>query len=123
MAGRRGVPAPATAAFLKRAIAYLKCLGVRIKRILTDHAKYYTSHAVRSVTGAHGVAHKRTRPCQSQTNSKAEAFNKIPQREWAYIRKYLSNEAPLAALPGFLHRYDQGRPHGGIGGATPALRQ
>ncbi len=114
--------ADTTAAFLRRAIAYFKRLGVRIRRILTDNAKNYISHAVREVTRAFGIAHKRTRPYRPQTNGKAEAFNKILQREWAYIRKYLSNEERLAALPGFLHRYNHHRPHGGIDGATPASR-
>lgn len=114
--------ADTAAGFLGRAIAYFKRLGVRIKRILTDNAKNYTSHAVRAVTRAFGIAHKRIRPYRPQTNGKAEAFNKILQREWAYIRKYLSNEERLAALPEFLHRYNHRRPHGGINGVTPASR-
>ncbi len=111
-----------TAGFLARAIVYFKSLGVRIKRILTDNAKNYTSRAVRAVTRAFGIDHKRTRPYRPQTNGKVEAFNKILQREWAYIRKYLSNEERPAALPGFLHRYNYSRPHGGINGAIPASR-
>ncbi len=114
--------APTTAAFLIRAIAYFKGLGVHVKRILTDNAKNYTGCAVRAVVRAFGIAHKRTRPYRPQTNGKAEAFNKILQREWAYVRKYLSNEGRLAALHGFLHYYNYRRPHGGIDGATPASR-
>ncbi len=111
-----------TAAFLRRAIAYFKHLGVHIKRILTDNAKNYTGNAVRDVTRAGGITHQRTRPYRPQTNGKAEAFNKILQREWAYIRKYLSNQERLTALPAFLNYYNYHRPHGGINGATPASR-
>ena len=111
-----------TAPFLRRAIAYFKRLGVHIRRILTDNAKNYTSYAFRDVTRAYGITHKRTRPYRPQINGKAEAFNKILQREWAYIRKYLSNEKRLIALPAFLNYYNHHRPHGGINGATPASR-
>ena len=121
---------PTTAAFLKRAIAYFKRLGVRIRRILTDYAWNYTSCAVRAVTGAYGIAHKRTRPYRPQrrpepvegTNGKAEAFIKILLREWAYVRKYLTNGERVAALSAFMNYYNHHRLHGGIDGATPASR-
>ena len=113
---------PTTAAFLKRAIAHFKRLGVRIRRILTDNARNYLSCAVRAVTRAHGIAHKRTRPYRPQTNGKAEAFIKILLREWAYVRKYLTNGERVAALSAFMNYYNQHRLHGGINGATPASR-
>ena len=50
-----------TAAFLRRAIAYFKRLGVRTRRILTDNARNYAGCAVRAVVRASGIAHKRTR--------------------------------------------------------------
>lgn len=113
---------PTTAAFLKRAIDHFRRLGVRIKRILTDNAKNYTSCAVRAVTRTFGIAHKRTRPYRPQTNGKAEAFIKILLREWAYVRMYTSNAERSQALSAFMDYYNHHRPHGGIGGATPRSR-
>ena len=111
-----------TAGFVKRALAYFRTLGVRIKRILTDNGKNYTSLVVRAAAAAHRVALKRTRPYRPQTNGKAEAFIKILQNEWAYARKYVSNHERTAELQSFVHYYNHGRPHGGIGGAVPASR-
>ena len=93
--------------------------GVAVERILTDNGNNYTSRAFRETAADHGIRLKRTRPYRPQTNGKAEAFNKILQAEW---RPYESNSERLAALPGFLGRYNRRRPHGGIGGATPASR-
>ena len=111
-----------TAAFLARALAFFSTLGVRIKRILTDNGKNYTSHIFRTVAHAHGITLKLTRPYRPQTNGKAEAFIKILQNEWAYARKYLSNHERLGELERFMRYYNHGRPHGGIGGAVPASR-
>ena len=63
---------------------------------------------------------RRTRPYWPQTNGKAEASLKILQAEWAYRRRYASNEERLGAIPVFLREYDHDRPRGGIGGAVPA---
>ena len=64
----------------------------------------------------------RTRPYRPPTNGKAEAFNKILQNEWAYLRPYTSNVERLDALAPFITYYNRHRPHGGIGGAVPASR-
>ena len=61
-------------------------------------------------------------PTVPQTDGKAEAFNKILQAKWAYIRPYSTNLERLDALPAFLRYYNHQRPHAGIGGATPASR-
>ena len=111
-----------TAVFLEHALAHFQGQGVRVKRILTDNGKNYTSHAFQDVAAAHAIRLKRTRPYRPQTNGKAEAFNKILQTEWAYCRLYTTNLERLDALAGFLAYYNHHRPHGGIGGATPASR-
>ena len=111
-----------TAAFLERVLAHFADQAIAVERILTDNGKNYTSGAFRETAAAHGIRLKRTRPYRPQTNGKAESFNKILQAEWAYIHPYLSNDERLDALLGFLWRYNHHRPHGGIGGATPASR-
>jgi len=113
---------PTTAAFLVRALAFFRALGVRIKRILTDNGKNYTSHLFRDAALAHGIVLKLTRPYRPQTNGKAEAFIKILQNEWAYARRYLSNHQRLGELERFMQYYNHRRPHGGIGGTVPASR-
>ena len=111
-----------TAAFLERALAYFAQRGVQIQRILTDNGRGYISRAFQNVALAHDIKLKRTRPYRPQTNGKAEAFIKILQTEWAYVRPYLSNAERLDLLPAFFTYYNHGRPHGGIGGATPSSR-
>lgn len=111
-----------TAGFLERALTTLASHGVQVERILTDNAKNYTSHVFRATAAAHAITLKRTRPYRPQTNGKAEAFNKILQNEWAYLRPYSSNDERLAALPPFIEYYNLRRSHGGIQGAVPASR-
>ena len=68
-----------------------------------------------------GARHKRTRPFRPQTNGKAERghFNKTLLAEWAYVRRYDTNQARLDALPGFVDRYNCERPHGSLNGQPP----
>jgi len=113
---------PTTAAFLVRALAFFRTLGVRIKRILTDNGGNYISFAFCQVAADHGVRLKRTRPYRPQTNGKAEAFIKILQNEWAYAREFLSNHERLEELEWFMRYYNHHRPHGGIAGMVPASR-
>lgn len=115
----RGITA---AGFLNRAVRHFHRQGICIERILTDNGSCYRSRDFRNVAAAHGIRLKRTRPYRPQTNGKAEAFNKILQAKWAYIRPYSTNLERLDALPVFLRYYNHQRPHGGIGGATPASR-
>ena len=119
LSNERGITA---ASFLERAVGHFHRQGVRIDRVLTDNGSCYRSREFRDVAAAHTIRLKRTRPYRPQTNGKAEAFNKILQAEWAYIRPYSSNLERLNALPAFLAYYNHQRPHGGIGGATPASR-
>jgi len=108
------------ARFLLDAAAFFASHGVRIERVLTDNAKNYTdSHAFAAALSEIGARHKRTRPFRPQTNGKAERFNKTLLTEWAYVRRYDTNQARLDALPGFVDYYNRGRPHGSLNGQSP----
>jgi transposase InsO family protein len=55
-------------------------------------------------------------------NGKAERFVQTTLREWAYAQAYPSSDHRAVALPGWLHRYNWHRPHGGIKSQTPISR-
>jgi len=102
------------------AAAFFAGHGVRIERVLTDNARNYTvSRAFSAAIADIGARHKRTRPFRPQTNGKAERFNKTLLAEWAYVRRYDTNQARLDALPAFIERYNRTRPHGSLNGQAP----
>jgi len=108
------------ARFLLEAAAFFARHGVRIERVLTDNAKNYTrSHAFADALVQIGARHKVTRPFRPQTNGKAERFNATLLAEWAYVRRYDTNQARLDALPAFILHYNERRPHGSLGGLAP----
>jgi transposase InsO family protein len=108
------------ARFLLDAAAFFASHGVRIERVLTDNARNYTmSHAFAAALDEIGARHKTTRPFRPQTNGKAERFNKTLLAEWAYVRRYDTNQARLDTLPGFVDRYNCQRPHGSLNGKPP----
>ncbi len=108
------------ARFLLDAAAFFVGHGVRIERVMTDNARNYTeSRAFAAALSEIGARHKRTRPFRPQTNSKAERFNKTLLAEWAYVRRYDTNQARLDALPGFVERYNRTQPHGSLNGLSP----
>ena len=108
------------ARFLLDAAAFFAAHGVRIERVLTDNAKNYTrSTAFAAALSEIGARHKRTRPFRPQTNGKAERFNQTLLREWAYVRRYDTNQARLDALPEFVDRYNHVREHGSLNGRPP----
>jgi transposase InsO family protein len=94
-------------------------LGVRIERVLTDNAFAYRGTAYTAVRERLGARHSRTRPYRPQTNGKAERFIKTLLGEWAYARRYRSNEERLAALPRWIDFYNHGRPHTALRGLAP----
>jgi transposase InsO family protein len=108
------------ARFVLDAAAFFAARGVRIERVLTDNARNYTvSRDFAAALEAIGARHKLTRPFRPQTNGKAERFNQTLLREWAYVRRYETNQERLDALPTFVRRYNEERPHGSLAGQTP----
>jgi transposase InsO family protein len=108
------------ARFLLDAAAFFAGHGVRIERVLTDNARNYTvSRDFAAALSEIGARHKRTRPFRPQTNGKAERFNGTLLTEWAYVRRYDTNQARLDALPEFVAYYNERRPHGSLGGLAP----
>ena len=114
--------APTTAGFLRRALIFYRRHGIRVKRVLTDNAKTYTSDLFQQLCARHWLRHKRTRPYRPCTNGKAERFIQTMLREWAYKRPYTSSARRTAALPRWLDQYNHRRPHGSLGGQSPITR-
>jgi len=114
---------PTTADFLERALAAFAATGITVSEILTDNAlNYVKSLDMADVIDLYELKHRRTRPYRPQTNGKAEAFNKILQREWAYLRQYASESERTLALQGLLDDYNYVRTHTAIGNQPPATR-
>jgi transposase InsO family protein len=115
----QGQDGPAAAAFAARALAWFAQLGIRVERVLTDNGWCYRSAAFQQVLAQAGAQHRRTRPYRPQTNGKAERFNRTLATEWSYAQLYVSNQARLDALPGWLHHYNHHRPHMALDGRSP----
>jgi transposase InsO family protein len=119
LAGEDGVT---TAAFLTRALAWFTALGIRVRALLTDNGKCYTSHAVAAVTTAARLRHRRTRPYRPQTNGKAERVIRTLLHEWAYAQAYRRSAYRTSALARYLRFYNTERRHSALGFTTPAHR-
>jgi transposase InsO family protein len=111
-----------TAAFLRRALAWYRTLGIRVRRILTDNGSGYIGRRFAHETEHLRVVHKRTRPYRPQTNGKAERFIQTLVREWAYAVAYLTSQARARVLPRWLRHYNRSRPHGSLDGLPPFSR-
>jgi transposase InsO family protein len=109
-------------AFLTAAVAYYASLGVAVRRVMTDNGSCYRSRAFAKTCARLGLKHIFTKPYTPKTNGKAERFVQTTLREWAYAQAYPSSGLRAEALPGWLHRYNWHRPHGGIQSQTPISR-
>jgi transposase InsO family protein len=108
-----------TAAFLRRALAWYRTLGIRVRRVLTDNGSGYIGRRFAHEVEHLRVIHKRTRPFRPRTNGKAERFIQTLLREWAYPVAYLTSEARARVLPRWLRHYNKARPHGSLDGRSP----
>jgi len=106
-------------AFLDRALAWFKRLGVTVERVMTDNGSAYRSHAFRQRLAGTGLKHIRTRPYTPRTNGKAERFIQTSLREWAYARAYQSSAERGHAMQPWITDYNHSRPHSALGGKPP----
>lgn len=107
---------------LRRAVSWFADRGVRVERVLSDNGSAYKSHAWRDTCAELGIRPKKTRPYRPQTNGKIERFHRTLADGWAFNRHYNSESARRAALPAWLHHYNQHRPHTAIGKIPPITR-
>lgn len=108
------------AAFLKRALSWMRARRINVERIMTDNGSAYRSKLFAATLRDAGLRHLFTRPYTPRTNGKAERFIQTLLREWAYAKPYASSGRRNAALPHFIDRYNRRRPHASLAGRTPA---
>src|SRR5213076_657800 len=113
---------PTVAAFLRRAVAWFRRRGVRVRRVLTDNGSGYRSRLFAAACRALRLVHKRTRPYTPRTNGKAERFIRTMLREWIYGVPFPTSAHRTAALPSWLHYYNWHRAHQALSGAPPMRR-
>ncbi len=110
------------AAFLHRAHAWYAGLGITIERVLSDNGGCYRSRDWAAACPSLAITAKRTRPYRPQTNGKVERYHRTLADEWAYARAYRSETERRAALPAWVHTYNNHRGHTALGGQPPASR-
>jgi transposase InsO family protein len=119
LADERGETA---SAFLRRAVEWLKSMGVSVERVMSDNGSCYRSKVHARACRELGLRHLRTRPYRPRTNGKAERFIQTLQNRWAYGAIYGSSAERTAALPSWLTHYNFTRRHGALGHKPPAAR-
>src|SRR5262245_41505615 len=73
-----------SAAFLRRAVAWFRALGIRIRQVMSDNGSGYIARCFAHEIERLKLVHRRTQPRRPQTNGKAERFIQTLMREWAY---------------------------------------
>jgi len=114
----------ATAAgVLERAAAFFAANGItKIERVISDNAfAYRNSQKFKDAVKRIGAEQRFIKPHCPWTNGKVERLNRTLATEWAYKRKYTSNQRRADALAPWLQFYNTERIHTGVG-ATPISR-
>lgn len=110
------------AGFLRRAVAWLKSMGITPRRVLSDNGACYRARAHAAACHELGLRHSFTRPYRPRTNGKAERFIKTLTHRWAYGAIYANSTDRTRALPGWLTHYNFTRRHGSLSHKPPAAR-
>jgi len=113
---------PTAAAFPARAAVWYSQPGSTIEPVLSDNGSCYASRTWARACAELGITPKRTRPRRPQTNGKAERYHRTLAGQWAYTRPYHTETERRAALPAWLHTYNNHRGHTALGGHPPASR-
>ena len=100
-----------TAAFLTRAAAWYRALGITVLRVLTDNGGCYRSLPFATTALTLGISQRITRPDRPQTNGKAERVIRTLLAEWAYARAYGRSCWRTRARPRYLSFYNLERRH------------
>lgn len=108
--------------FWLRTLREFRHRGIRVQRVLTDNGGAYRSRPFRKACRWLGIATKRTRPYRPQTNGKAERLIQTLLRKWAYAVPYANSEHRRQALPAWLRRYNEERPHASLNRQPPLGR-
>jgi transposase InsO family protein len=119
LADERG---PAAAAFLERAVACFRSMGIEPRRVLSDNGACYRSNAHADACHRLGLRHSFTRPYRPRTNGKAERFIQTLTNRWAHGAIYGTSAERTRALPGWLTHYNFTRRHGALNHKPPAAR-
>jgi transposase InsO family protein len=114
--------AETAAAFVRRAVRWLRHQGIRAERVLTDNGGCYLSHVFATTCRELDLQRRRTRPYRPETNGKAERFIQTLLREWAYARPYRTSNQRTKGLAPWLRYYNRQRPHSALEGRPPQSR-
>jgi transposase InsO family protein len=114
--------AETAAAFVRRAVRWLRQQGIRAERVLTDNGGCYVSHDFADACRELQVQPRRSRPYRPETNGKAERFIQTLLREWAYARPYRTSNQRAKRLAPWLRYYNRQRPHSALRGLPPQSR-
>jgi transposase InsO family protein len=115
--------ADTVAAFTQRAIAFFAAHGITIERWQTDnHWSYTKNRAFAEVLTEHGIRHRTIKPRTPKHNGKVERYQQTLKREWGLGQRYRSSHARAAALPHWLHHYNNGRNHSSLSNRPPITR-
>lgn len=109
-------------AFLRRAVAFYRSLGVEVERVMTDNGAAYVSFAHAAACRLLGLRHIRTRPYRPRTNGKAERFIRTMLNECLYAAVYQNSDQRERALHAWVERYNERRPHGSLERQAPMTR-
>jgi transposase len=119
----RDEKADTVAGFIARAIAFFAGHGITIERWQTDNAWTYThNNALAALFAEHGIRHRTIPPRMPKRNGKVERYQQTLKREWGLGQRYRSSDARAAALPHWLHHYNNARNHSSIGNRPPITR-
>jgi transposase-like protein len=111
------------AAFLERALAHFRQLGLHPEAVMTDGAlAYRRSRAFTAVIQANQLRHILTPPSTPRWNGKAERLIQTLKREWAYAHEWPNSAARARALSSWVRTYNRHRPHSSIGDRPPISR-